>query len=55
MKQLLVEEPGKQEPEQIGGDERNGALRGQILSVQVVDASDACVGSHQTVCQLGDG
>jgi hypothetical protein len=55
MEELFVEEPGKQEPQQIHRDERNGALRGEVLSVEVVDASGAGVGSHEAVGELGDG
>src|ERR1019366_8908781 len=40
---------------QIHRDERNGAFRGEVLSVQVVDASGAGVGSHEAVGELGDG
>ncbi len=54
MHKLFVEEARKEEPEQVGGDERNGALGRQVLAVQVVDAAYAGIGGHEAVGELGN-
>ena len=55
MNQLLVKETGEQQPQQILRDGRDGALGGQVLAVQMIDAADLCVGRDQAVRELGDG
>jgi hypothetical protein len=55
MDRLLVEETGKEQPQQIRGDGRNGALGRQIFAVQMIDAADARVRRDQLIRQLSDG
>jgi len=47
--QFVVEETGKEQAEQVGRDRGNRALGGQIFSVEMVDASDARIGSQELV------
>ena len=53
--QFLVEEPGKQQPQQVDRDDRDRAFRRKIFAVEMIDAADARVRGDETIGQLGDG
>ena len=42
MNQFLVKKSGEQQPQQVAGDGRDGALGRQIFSVQMIDAAQPC-------------
>jgi len=50
---LFVEEPGKQQAQQIGRNIGDGTLGGQVLAVHVIDPARASIGLHQAPGQLG--
>src|SRR5579871_6347417 len=51
---LFVKKTGEQKPQQINSDERYGALGREVLSVKVIDASEARVRRNQIVRQFCD-
>ena len=46
--QFFVEETGKQQPQQILRDGRDGALGRQVFAIQMIDAAQLGVGRDQT-------
>ncbi len=55
MNQFLIEKSGEQQPQQITGDVRDGALGRQIFSIQMIDAAVPRIGRDQFVREFGDG
>src|SRR6266498_1611630 len=53
MDRFVIEEPGKEQPEQIGRNRGNRALGRQILAVEMIDPADTRVGSQELVAQMG--
>jgi hypothetical protein len=51
---LVVEEAGEEEPEQLGGDGADGGLVRQVLAVEVVDAAFLRVAREQLIGELSD-
>ena len=43
MNQFFVEKTGKNQAQQIHGDRRDRALGGQILAIEMIDASHASI------------
>ena len=54
MDRFLVEEPGKQQPQQVAGEGGDGAFGRQVFAVQMVDAPDARIRRDEFIRQLGD-
>ena len=50
---LFVEESGKQQAQQIGGDAGDRLSGRQVLAIHVIDAARQNIGSHQTPAQVG--
>ena len=53
--QLFVKKSGEQQPQQVTGDVRDGALGRQIFPVQMIDAAVPRIGRDQFVREFGDG
>src|ERR1051325_8822059 len=50
-----MKEPGKEQPQQVHCDGAHCRLAWQILSVEMIDATDPSVGGEQLVSELSDG
>ena len=55
MNQFFVKKSGKQQPQQILRDGRDGALGRQVFAVQMIDAAHLGVGRDELVRELRDG
>ena len=46
---FFVEKTGKQKPQQIGANDRDGASGRKILAIQMIDAARVCIGGDQAI------
>src|ERR1700722_3983921 len=52
--ELFVEEPGKEKVQEVARDRGDGGFRGQVFSVEMINAAHPGVGSHQLLGQPGN-
>ena len=49
MNQFLVEETREQQAQQVDGNDRNGAFRGEIFAIEMIDTAGAGIGFDEPV------
>ena len=54
MNGAFVKKAGEQKPEQVDGDGSDGGFGGQVLAVEVINATHSRVGNDQLIGELGD-